>query len=1090
MTFNMKKENFRGMKNWNVAFALLFLFSAASSKADTGKGLEASDPTIKESAGNLIAQQSERTIKGVVKDATGETVIGANVAVVGTTIGTITDVNGSFSLNVPAGATLKVSFIGYKDVTVKITNQQNLDIVLQDDSQALDEVVVVGFGTQKKVNLTGSVSVVNAEELASRPVSNVTQALQGLVPGMNFSYGGQGAKVGSTMDINIRGAGTLDTKVAKASPLVLIDGMEGDMNMLNPNDIENISVLKDAAASSIYGSRAPYGVVLVTTKKGKSGKVSVNYNNSLRWSSAINMPKMANSYDYAKFINQISLNDSETPQFNAEHLARIEAFLNGTNTNTTIPSAETPTVWDWKGNDNNDWLKEVFGGTGFSHEHSLSVNGGNDKYQYYLSANYMKQDGIVRYGDEDMKRYNFTAKINAQLAPWLKTNYSTKFIRKDLDQPNALNDHLFYYNAQRRWPTEPVKDPNGNYLVGLPKDLMWGGNNKHQTDWMYQQLQFEFEPIKNWKTFVEFNYKTINLMADEPRYKVPQWNVAGDVYYASGAKSSMNTYSERTNFFNANIYSEYTYQLKDHTFKAMVGYQSESNYWRKVGAQKEDLISESVTDITVATGKEYLAGGRNHWATAGFFGRINYDYAGRYLAEVNLRYDGTSRFASDQRWNLFPSFSVGWNIAREAFMEPYTDIINNLKLRGSWGQLGNQNTVNLYPYIQTMPFYPSSNTTENTWLVNGERQNSSTAPGLISASLTWETMSSWNVGFDLGMLRNRLTMSFDYFVRKTFDMVGPAPELPIILGTAVPKANNADMQSAGFELDVAWRDQINDFRYGVHVLLSDDRQKVLNYPNESGSLSTWRKGQYLNEIWGLTTIGIAQSQEEMDAHIASLPNGGQGGLGTSTWVEGDVMYADLNGDGKITKGNTVDDPGDRTIIGNSTPRFKFGLDLDATWKGFDLRLFFQGVAKRDWAFGGGHLVYWGNAGGIWNSAMFETNYDFYRPDGDTWLGANKDAKFPRLTSSGKNREAQTAYLENAAYIRLKNLQLGYTLPNTWTQKVGISNLRIFFSGENLFTITGIPDGIDPETLGIGDYGNGSGSYPLTRTYSAGVSVNF
>lgn len=1090
MTFNMKKENFRGMKNWNVAFALLFLFSAASSKADTGKGLEASDPTIKESAGNLIAQQSERTIKGVVKDATGETVIGANVAVVGTTIGTITDVNGSFSLNVPAGATLKVSFIGYKDVTVKITNQQNLDIVLQDDSQALDEVVVVGFGTQKKVNLTGSVSVVNADELASRPVSNVTQALQGLVPGMNFSYGGQGAKVGSTMDINIRGAGTLDTKVAKASPLVLIDGMEGDMNMLNPNDIENISVLKDAAASSIYGSRAPYGVVLVTTKKGKSGKVSVNYNNSLRWSSAINMPKTANSYDYAKFINQINLNDGATPTFNADHLERIEAFLNGTNTNTTIPEPNTPTIWDWRGNDNNDWLKEIFGGTGFSHEHSLSVNGGNDKYQYYLSANYMKQDGIVRYGDEDMKRYNFTAKINAQLASWLKTNYSTKFIRKDLDQPNALNDHLFYYNTQRRWPTEPVFDPNGNYLVGLPKDLMWGGNNKHQTDWMYQQLQFEIEPIKNWKTFVEFNYKTINLMADEPRYKVPSWNVAGDVYYSSGAKSSMNTYSERTNFFNTNIYSEYTYLLKDHTFKAMVGYQSESNYWRKIGAQKDDLISESVTDITVATGKEYLTGGRNHWATAGFFGRINYDYAGRYLAEVNLRYDGTSRFASDQRWNLFPSFSAGWNIAREAFMEPYTDIINNLKLRGSWGQLGNQNTVNLYPYIQTMPFYPSSNTNENTWLVNGERQNSSKAPDLISALLTWETMSSWNVGFDLGMLRNRLTMSFDYFVRKTFDMVGPAPELPVILGTAVPKANNADMQSAGFELDVAWRDQINDFRYGVHVLLSDDRQKVLKYPNESGSLSTWREGQYLNEIWGLTTIGIAKSQEEMDAHIASLPNGGQGGLGTSTWLEGDVMYADLNGDGKITKGNTVDDPGDRTIIGNSTPRFKFGLDLDAAWKGFDLRLFFQGVAKRDWAFGGGHLVYWGNAGGIWNSAMFESNYDFYRPDGDTWLGANKDAKFPRLTSSGKNRETQTAYLENAAYIRLKNLQLGYTLPNTWTQKVGISNLRIFFSGENLFTITGIPDGIDPETLGIGDYGNGSGSYPLTRTYSAGVSVNF
>lgn len=459
------------------------------------------------------------------------------------------------------------------------------------------------------------------------------------------------------------------------------------------------------------------------------------------------------------------------------------------------------------------------------------------------------------------------------------------------------------------------------------------------------------------------------------------------------------------------------------------------------------------------------------------------------LAEVNLRYDASSRFSPDTRWALFPSFSLGWNIAREEFWEPYTNAVNTLKLRGSWGQLGNQNTTNLYTYIQTMPFYPSTNTSKNTWLINGNRLNGSTAPGLISSTLTWETMSSWNIGADFGFLNNRLTASFDYFVRKTFDMVGPAPELPEILGTAVPRANNADLQSNGFELDLTWRDQIKDFSYGVHFLLSDDRQKVLKYPNDAGSLGTWRNGQYLNEIWGYTTIGIAKSQEEMDAHLATLPNGGQ--FGTSGWTEGDIMYADLNGDGVVNSGSNMEgNSGDWTKIGDSTPRFKFGLDLDASWKGFDLRIFLQGVAKRDYVFGSGHLVYWGNAGGVWNSAMFESNYDFYRPADDTWLGANQDAKFPRLLEDGKNRYAQTRFLENAAYIRLKNLQIGYTLPKTLTQKAGISNLRIFFSGENLFTITGLPDGIEPETIGIGDYGNGSGSYPLTRVFSTGFSVNF
>lgn len=1047
----------------------------------------------------VVAQQSE-VCKGIVKDETGETVIGASVVVKGTTNGTITDVDGSFTLsNVRKGDVIEVSYIGYKTLSV-VYDGSALNLVLSSDTQALEEVVVVGFGTQKKVNLTGSVAVVGPEELTSRPVANVTQALQGLVPGMNFSYNKNGGRVGQTMSINVRGTGTLDANVASGSPLVLIDGMEGDMNTLNPNDIESISVLKDAAASSIYGSRAPYGVILVTTKRGKAGKVSVNYNNSFRWSKGINMPKMANSYDFARYLDIVQMSDGNTSldqtQFPQEHLDRIQGYLNGTFTDTTIPNKETPTIWEWKGNANVDWIDEIFGGTGFSQEHALSVNGGSEKMQYFFSANYMDQNGIIRYGDEGLQRYNVNGKISATIAPWLKANYNMKFTRQDLTQPWNLDSQDFYYNVIRRWPTQPVLDPNGNYLTELPKQLMWGGNNNQQTDWVVQQMQLEIEPVKNWKTFVELNYKTINTLRDEERLIFPKYGVDGEVYQEASDKSSIYSYSERTNFFNTNIYSEYTHQWNQHTLKGMVGFQAELNKYRKVGAKKEDLITQDVIDINTATGLEYAYGGNTSWATAGFFGRINYNYAERYLAEVNLRYDGTSRFARDKRWNLFPSFSLGWNVAREAFMEDMQDVINNLKFRGSWGQLGNQNTTNLYPYIATMPYYPITNSDNHGWMINGSKYPGSTSPALISALLTWETMSSWNIGFDLGMLNNRLTMSFDYFVRTTKDMVGPAPELPVTLGKAVPKANNADMRSYGFELDLAWRDQIGGFRYGVHVLLSDDRQKILKYPNDAGTFGSnqWRKDMYLGEIWGLTTIGIAKTQEEMDAHLASLPNGGQNALGSTDWQAGDIMYADINKDGKISKGNTVGDPGDLSIIGNSTPRYKFGLDLDAAWKGFDLRLFFQGVAKRDWAFAESHAVYWGNAGGIWQSNVFENNMDFFRPNDPNsqatqWFGANVDARFPRLTTNHQNRYAQTGYLENAAYVRLKNFQLGYTLPNSWTSKAGISNVRIFFSAENLFTIDGLPDGIDPETLGGGDYG-GIGTYPLTRTFSTGISVNF
>lgn len=376
------------------------------------------------------------------------------------------------------------------------------------------------------------------------------------------------------------------------------------------------------------------------------------------------------------------------------------------------------------------------------------------------------------------------------------------------------------------------------------------------------------------------------------------------------------------------------------------------------------------------------------------------------------------------------------------------------------------------------------------WLINGAKPNTADQPALISALLGWETMRSFNIGFDLGMFNNRLNLSLEYFRRKTLDMVGPGIELPAILGASVPNVNNADMQSTGFELDLSWQDQIRDFSYNVHFLLSDDRQKILRYPNPTGNLGSLNEGHYMGEIWGLETIGIAKSQDEMDAHLASLPNGGQA-FGTN-WGAGDIMYKDLNGDGRITEGATLSDPGDRKIIGNNLPRFRFGLDLGAAWRGFDLRIFFQGVMKRDaWL---GDNMFWGASGGLWQSGCFVPHLDYFRPEGDP-QGANLDAYFPRPLSNNyaKNQKVQTRYLQNAAYMRLKNLTVGYTLPNQLTQKAGLSNVRIFFSAENLFTVTGLPTGFDPETIYTGYGGaaqNSNKGYPLQRTFSTGISVNF
>ena len=1035
---------------------------------------------VNNAAPTASTQQKESACKGVVKDATGEGVIGASIIVEGTNLRTVTDIDGNFTLTgVKKGASIQISYIGYTTKVVK-WNGAPLDIILEDDKKMLEEVVVVGFGTQKKVNLTGAVSTVDSKTLSARPVNSVTDALQGAVAGMNFSTPNSGGTLNSTKSFNIRGTGTIGAG-SSVTPLVLIDGMEGDMNALNPQDIENISVLKDASASSIYGSRAAGGVILITTKSGKKGKATINYNNSFRFDSPLNMAEMMDSYTWAKYMNEASVNSGAGIWFTDDKLEQIKKAQSDPTMQKMFKNGNNRwEVWDntpLLPLGNTDWLKEQFG-SNFSQEHTLSMNGGDDRMQYYLSANYLDRGGLLRHGDDNTQRYAFTGKVSAQLANWLRVTYNTRFTRTDFEMPGDLVNGTdeFYHNMCRYWPILPTKDPNGNWLpesyIGR---LQNGGRAKNQTDRLSQQLSFVATPVKGLTLNAELNYRIITHFNHRDWQTTYGYDCDNNPYVDQNETTSVYEYTYKSNYFNPNLFAEYSRAFGDHNMKVMGGFQSEWFRQRNVTARQNGIMSGLPTLDTTTT-KPSVGGSYNSWTTAGFFGRINYDFAGRYLFEANLRYDGSSRFLRDNRWNLFPSFSAGWNIAQESFWEPMAKYVNTLKLRASWGQLGNQNTDNWYPFYPTIGFSAQG----SNWLVNGVKPNTASQPGLVSNTLTWEKSRTWEVGLDWGAFNNRLTGSFGYYQRKTFDMVGPAPELPVILGANPPRVNNLDMTSKGWDLQISWRDIIGEVSYGASFVLSDNQVVIDKYPNPSKNLGSYYKGAKLGDIWGYTTLGIAQSQEEMDAHLKKVD---QSALG-SGWTAGDIMYKDLDGDGKINGGEgTANKPGDRRIIGNSTPRYNFGLNLDAAWKGFDIKVFFQGTLKRDYAAGG--PMFWGATGqGKWQALGMKYHSDYWRED-------NKGAYYPRVSwNGGRNTQTQTRYLQNAAYARLKNITIGYTLPKELTRKVYIENLRFFVSGENLLTITNFTEAGDPELIGAGWGGEIGKTYPLSKTFSCGLSVTF
>ena len=1041
--------------------------------------------------------QQDGVCKGVVKDNQGETVIGASVVVKGSTNGTITGLDGDFTLdNVKRGDVIQISYIGYVSQEV-VWQGTPLNITLKEDSQTLEEVVVVGFGSQKKANLTGSVSQVKMDDvLGERPVTNVKNALQGSMPGLMVSGG---ASPGEAKSFNIRGT----VSINGMNPLVLIDNVEGDIDLLNPEDIESVTVLKDAASSAIYGARAAAGVILITTKKAKKGeKFNLNYNANFGFQTSINSPKQASLDEYLRAYQAAGF--SETYYAGNGSVSKWREYLAGYKEN----PAAYPTVGDgiYIGEDgapyylNDKDVYKAFQETSFMQTHNLTANGGTEKLRYRLSAGLTKEDGPLIESKDTYMRKNISSFISADITDWLTQEADFRYTVADRSEPMGSGDGIYCMNHISFYPSGMMP---GSVNTSVGKDLplitpenQIRYNNPYLTDTDNTRIYLRtiLRPIKGLELVGEYTYDRKNW---QKSYYAKKWEYTTEQLGSNNSVTSDYLFkSEDHEDYNAlNLYGTYNFSIKeDHMFKVMAGFNQERKQNSWISVQTHDMIAPSAPSFTSATGKIIPKNSYNDYAIRGAFYRINYNYKDRYLFEANGRYDGSSKFPKDDRFGFFPSFSVGWNIARESWMEKTLDYVSDLKLRASWGQIGNQNIGN-YGYYSTMQ--PVGNS--NYWLKDGEFITYISTPGLVSNSFTWETVETLDIGFDASMFNSRLQVTFDWYQRTTRDMLIAGIQLPAVVGTSAPMRNAADMRTRGWEIAVNWRDQIGDWKYNVGFNLYDYKSKITKYSNNEDKLlsQNYYEGKTLGEIWGYVSDGF-YTIDDFDGPGTWQLKDGVASLDGYNPRPGDEKFVNLNDDrgtNEINSGlNTVDSPGDQKVIGNSTPRYNFGVNLGVSYKGFSLSAILQGTAKRDVWIGGMSLFPFGGSAKAYYP-VFYNQTDYWEPmgscdgqytenDREYWVAKNPDASLYRLYSNmqnhGSNQRASTKYLQNGAYMRLKNITLAYTFPKALISKVSLSALKVFVSAENLATISSLPKGYDPERLSWG--------YPFYRTLSFGLNV--
>lgn len=1016
-------------------------------------------------------------VRGVVKDAEGTPLIGVTVKVMGTSKGVTTNERGEYEMEVPENAVLVFSYIGYETKELSLKGTRNFNVVLTANSSGLNEVVVVGYGTQKRANLSGAVDNISGKALENRPITNVGMGLQGLIPNLNIGI--DNGRPSSAPSFNLRGY----TSLSGGEPFILVDNVPfstQEVSRLNPADIENVTVLKDAASAAIYGARAAFGVVLITTKTAKDGHMSVSVNANYAVRTLGKVPDVVTD----PLVTMQMKHDAATPLYNLYPDA-VRAYAEQRSNDPSLPAVivdpTNPNAWAYYGS--TDWLHEVYNNSAPAFNGNFSIARGDDKLNYYISGEYYRQDGMLRYNPDILNRYNLRTKATYTFNDRLKVGTNITYTNFEYEAPSTAMDYLFFHNSNRTPSLSVPRNPDGTWTkdgAALLGTLQSGGRNNTASNTFLGSFNGELGLVKNvWNLKADATFRRENSTGKS--YVLPvSYRTGPDqpLQYTSGNQANAYFNSAALKYNVYNIYTDFHKQFGKHDLSAVLGFNQEEYIYDQLSGNRTNLISPNYPTVQLATGTSTVGEGFTDWAVRGVFFRASYAYDDKYLLEVNGRRDGSSRFPEYNRWGTFPSASAAWVLSRENFFEPIAKALKMdlLKVRGSYGALGDQ-TFSPYGYFETM------NASQIGVILDGNRPVGVYTPAPVTADYTWQKVRTINGGIDLSFLEERLGISFDRYTRFTEGMFVKGKTLPAVYGAASPKTNAADLKTRGMELSIIWRDQFNlgkdPFSYSVKVALADSRTFITKYDNPTGNLNDYYKDQELGEIWGLVTEGFFQNEDELKDHPDQTKVGSddQG----YKWYVGDLKFKDLDNDDEISYGkNTLDDHGDRKIIGNNSIRYPYSIDLNASFKNFDLRLYGQGIGKRDWYPNASNHYFWGIYAQPWANVQVQ-NLDHWTPE-------TPNAYFPRVKSyiaedATELGAPQTRYLQNASYFRLKNLTVGYTLPKTTTDKMKLARLRVYFSAENVFTVDHLKADLDPEGLG-------GSVYPFQKTYSAGLNLNF
>lgn len=1013
--------------------------------------------------GQSVYAQAQK-LEGTVADSTGAPMAGVTVLVKGTSTFATSDNKGKFTINAPLGSTLTFSYTGYLTREEKVGINQKLNITLFENPTALENVVVVGYGSQRKANLSGAVAQVSGKDLINRPVPNVTGALQGVLPGVTVLRGsGQPGDEG--YGIRIRGFSSSNA----ASALVLVDGMEQDLNLIDPNDIESISVLKDASASAIYGARAAAGVILVTTKQGTAGKTRINVSSYYGLNITARQPERLNSWDEQTLIDEARFNATGAREFNDE---QYEWLRNPNFSYRPNPGADR---WEYFGN--NNWLKE--GMTKYNHmqNHTVSVSGGEKNTTYLLSTSYYKRDGVLRFGPDDNSRYNIKLNVNTELNKYvslkLTAGYIGSFVRENSFGTEQIINRLYRSRARQSLytPAEDITGQpyNGDLQINAVDIEKNAGLETRDYETFTGRVNLQVKNVVKGLTLDVVAWRNQNNYNMENNSRSLFWygRTTNTIRFQINAPNTMQLIKNKAYQNNGQAFLTYKFKIKDHAFTVLQGGQYEEYRKDELQATAQSMINNTFFSMNFAdpltkTTRDVV----QTWAMGSAFGRLNYSYKDRYLFEASYRYDGSSRLAPANRWQLFPSFSAAWKFSDESFMQK-VNFLNSGKLRLSWGQLGNGSVLGLYDYI---PLLNSGITGTNNLVFNGVRTQYIFQSNLASPQKTWETVQQSNIGIDLSMMRNRLSITADYYVKRNKNMLATL-NLPNIVGVNVPPLNVGELKSWGWELDLKWRDKIGKVDYRVGFNISDNQNKLVKYDGRNsignGGVVGLLEGYPLNSVWGYRTGGYFSSPEAANEYRTSVQY-----PFFANYTAGDMKYLDLNKDGTITPGDgTPQNSGDLVYLGTTNARYTYGIDLGFTWKGFDFSAFLQGVFSRKFLIDEGTLSpILGTADMPWTIHM------------DRWTPTNQNSFFPRMyQTSAHNFRPSDRWAQNGTYLRLKNIQLGYTIPF----KKHIRDMKVYVSGQDLWETTKVLRVFDPEA------GNGASAtdYPFYRTIAFGINIS-